>query len=209
MVKIEPIVGPPLISLYNLYPSSSVIGLPAAGFSFRRGDPSDGAERGGDAAARHRHRMDRDVVPGEDRRQSDVFRVRDGDAAGLSGARRPIRELVRAARGHSLGAAGADRAGAGARNAAHRQQSLHPDRHHSADRAVGQERHSDRRSGARAPRQRRQADLRSGGRCRARALSADPDDVVCLHSRRRAARHRQRRRRQRPQIDRHHRVLAA
>ncbi len=33
MVKIEPIVGPPLISLYNLYPSSSVIGLPAAGFS--------------------------------------------------------------------------------------------------------------------------------------------------------------------------------
>jgi hydrophobic/amphiphilic exporter-1 (mainly G- bacteria), HAE1 family len=33
MVKIEPIVGAPLISLYNLYPSSSVIGLPAAGFS--------------------------------------------------------------------------------------------------------------------------------------------------------------------------------
>src|SRR5262249_4495949 len=33
VVKIEPIVGAPLISLYNLYPSSSVIGLPAAGFS--------------------------------------------------------------------------------------------------------------------------------------------------------------------------------
>jgi HAE1 family hydrophobic/amphiphilic exporter-1 len=33
MVKIEPIVGTPLISLYNLYPSSSIIGLPAAGFS--------------------------------------------------------------------------------------------------------------------------------------------------------------------------------
>ena len=32
LVKIEPIVGAPLISLYNLYPSSSVIGLPAAGF---------------------------------------------------------------------------------------------------------------------------------------------------------------------------------
>ena len=207
MVKIQPIVGPPLISLYNLYPSSSVIGLPAAGFSFRRGDPPDGAERGGDAAARHRHRMDRDVVSGEDRRQSDVFRLRDGDAAGLSGARRPIRELVRAARGHPLGAAGADRAGAGAGNAAHRQQSLHPDRHHSAHRAVRQERHSDRRSGARAPRQRRQADPRSGGRRRARPVPADPDDVVCLHSRRRAARGRQRRRRQRPQIDRHHRVL--
>ena len=33
MIKVESIVGAPLISLYNLYPSSSVIGLPAAGFS--------------------------------------------------------------------------------------------------------------------------------------------------------------------------------
>ncbi len=33
MVNIEPVIGPSLISLYNLYPSSSVIGLPAAGFS--------------------------------------------------------------------------------------------------------------------------------------------------------------------------------
>jgi HAE1 family hydrophobic/amphiphilic exporter-1 len=33
LVKIEPIVGAPLISLYNLYPSSSISGLPAAGFS--------------------------------------------------------------------------------------------------------------------------------------------------------------------------------
>ncbi len=33
MIKVEPIVGPPLISLYNLYPSASIIGLPAAGFS--------------------------------------------------------------------------------------------------------------------------------------------------------------------------------
>jgi hydrophobic/amphiphilic exporter-1 (mainly G- bacteria), HAE1 family len=33
MVSIEPVVGVPLISLYNLYPSSSIIGLPAAGFS--------------------------------------------------------------------------------------------------------------------------------------------------------------------------------
>ena len=70
-------------------------------------------------------------------------------AAGLSGARRPIRELVRAALGDPLGAAGAGRSGAGALGAAHRQQSLHPDRHHPADRAVGQERHPDRRGGAR------------------------------------------------------------
>ena len=33
LASIAPAVGAPLISLYNLYPSSSVIGLPAAGFS--------------------------------------------------------------------------------------------------------------------------------------------------------------------------------
>ena len=33
LAKVVPIVGAPLISLYNLYPSSSVIGLPATGFS--------------------------------------------------------------------------------------------------------------------------------------------------------------------------------
>jgi HAE1 family hydrophobic/amphiphilic exporter-1 len=33
IVRVERIVGAPLISLYNLYPSSSISGLPAAGFS--------------------------------------------------------------------------------------------------------------------------------------------------------------------------------
>jgi HAE1 family hydrophobic/amphiphilic exporter-1 len=33
LVKITPSVGAPLISLYNLYPSASVLGLPAPGFS--------------------------------------------------------------------------------------------------------------------------------------------------------------------------------
>jgi HAE1 family hydrophobic/amphiphilic exporter-1 len=33
MIHITPIVGPSLLSLYNLYPSSTVMGLPAAGFS--------------------------------------------------------------------------------------------------------------------------------------------------------------------------------
>jgi HAE1 family hydrophobic/amphiphilic exporter-1 len=33
MVHITPIVGPSLLSLYNLYPSSTILGLPAAGFS--------------------------------------------------------------------------------------------------------------------------------------------------------------------------------
>ena len=39
------------------------------------------------------------------------------------------------------------------------------------------------------------------------AIPADPDDVVRLHPRRRAAGAGDRRRRQRPQVDRHHRVL--
>src|SRR5260221_6332832 len=33
MIYITPIVGPSLLSLYNFYPSSTVMGLPAAGFS--------------------------------------------------------------------------------------------------------------------------------------------------------------------------------
>jgi hydrophobic/amphiphilic exporter-1 (mainly G- bacteria), HAE1 family len=33
LAKVTPVVGTPLISLYNLYPSSTIIGLPAAGFS--------------------------------------------------------------------------------------------------------------------------------------------------------------------------------
>jgi hydrophobic/amphiphilic exporter-1 (mainly G- bacteria), HAE1 family len=33
LLKVTPVVGPPLISLYNLYPSSTIVGLPAAGFS--------------------------------------------------------------------------------------------------------------------------------------------------------------------------------
>ncbi|MGB6754695.1 MAG: multidrug efflux RND transporter permease subunit [Xanthobacteraceae bacterium] len=33
LLKVAPVVGPPLISLYNLYPSSTIVGLPAAGFS--------------------------------------------------------------------------------------------------------------------------------------------------------------------------------
>jgi HAE1 family hydrophobic/amphiphilic exporter-1 len=33
LVKITPVVGPSLLSLYNLYPSSTVLGLPATGFS--------------------------------------------------------------------------------------------------------------------------------------------------------------------------------
>jgi HAE1 family hydrophobic/amphiphilic exporter-1 len=33
VAKITPAVGPSLISLYNLYPSATIIGLPAHGYS--------------------------------------------------------------------------------------------------------------------------------------------------------------------------------
>ena len=61
--------------------------------------------------------------------------------------------------------------------------------------------------GARTARARRQAGPGSGGRSRPGALPSDPDDLVRLHPRRRAAGAGDRRRRQRPQVDRHHRIL--
>src|SRR5436305_9150918 len=33
VARITPAVGPPLISLYNLYPSATIVGLPAQGYS--------------------------------------------------------------------------------------------------------------------------------------------------------------------------------
>jgi hypothetical protein len=49
--------------------------------------------------------MDRHVVSGKDRRQSDLLRVRSCSPAGLLRARRSIRELVPADLGHPGGAA--------------------------------------------------------------------------------------------------------
>ena len=59
----------------------------------------------------------------------------------------------------------------------------------------------------RAARARRQAAAGIRGRGGARAVPADPDDVVRLHPRRGAAGAGDRRRRQRAQVDRHHGVL--
>ena len=147
IAAITPTFGASLISLYNLYPSSSIIGLPASGFS--SGEVNRLMEEN---AARtlppgHGDRMDGDVLSRAGRRPPDVFCFRDGAAADLSGAGRAVRELVCAARGYSVGAAGAGRTGAGPLHSAHRQQSLHADRHYPADRAVGQERHPHRRGG--------------------------------------------------------------
>jgi HAE1 family hydrophobic/amphiphilic exporter-1 len=50
VAKITPAAGPSLISLYNLYPSSTIVGLPAQGYS----SGQSLADRGQDADAGHR-----------------------------------------------------------------------------------------------------------------------------------------------------------
>ena len=51
VAKITPAVGPSLISLYNLYPSATIIGLPATGYSSGQSDDADGGDRREDPAA--------------------------------------------------------------------------------------------------------------------------------------------------------------
>ncbi len=111
VLEITPSVGPSLISLYNLYPSASIIGVQAAGFS--SGDAIKLMEEiaadtlppgtGSDWTALS--------YPGEARRQPDVPGLRAGAAAGLSGARGPVRKLAGAGRRAARGAAVADRPG--------------------------------------------------------------------------------------------------
>ena len=90
VAKITPAVGPSLISLYNLYPSATIIGLPATGYSSGQSMKLMEEIAGKDPAAGHRLRMDGDVVPGEGRRRADLLGVRPRAAAGLSGAGRTI-----------------------------------------------------------------------------------------------------------------------
>ena len=54
LAAIEPTTGPPLISLYNLYPSATVIGIPVQGVSSGRGHAADGADGRAHPSRRHR-----------------------------------------------------------------------------------------------------------------------------------------------------------
>ena len=90
VAKITPAVGPSLISLYNLYPSATIIGLPAAGYSSGQSMTLMEEIRGQDAAAGHGLRVDGDVVPGEGRRRPDLLGVRPCPAAGVPRAGRTI-----------------------------------------------------------------------------------------------------------------------
>ena len=111
LVTITPTVGPSLISLYNLYPAATIIGLQAPGFS------------SGEAIAIMEQIARRTLPPGmgyewtamsyQEKLVANqmyvVFAL--GAALGLSGARRPVRELAGAALGAACRAARAYRPG--------------------------------------------------------------------------------------------------
>ena len=153
LASIQTVAGPSVISLYNLYPGSDRHHRDRARLQLRPGHRAAGADRQGHAAARHRLRMDGDVLPGEGGRQSDLHHLRPEPAARVPRACRPVRELDRAGDRHRFGAAGAARHRGGAVGAGRRQQPLHPDRPHPAHRAIEQECDPYRRVRARAAHQ--------------------------------------------------------
>ncbi len=109
------------------------------------GDRDHGEARRRDAAGRLQLRMDDARLPAAARRQHGDLRVRAGGRVRVPGAGRAIREPDAAARRHP------DRADVPGRGDHRRgaarpgQQHPHPGGLHRADRACGQERHSDRR----------------------------------------------------------------
>ena len=184
VLTITPSVGPSLISLYNLYPSASIVGVQASGFS--SGDaiklmeavaadtlpPGTGAEW---TALSFQEKLVGNqmylvfalalllvylVLAGQYESWFAPVAVLLAAPLSLIG---PVSVLLGLNIDNNLYVA---------------------DRADPADRAVGQERDPDRRGGARAA-CRGQADRRGGDRGGARALPPDPDDVVRLHPRRR------------------------
>ncbi len=129
--------------------------LAGAGLQLGPGARHHGPGRRSGASEGDRLRLDRDVLPGKGGRQPDLLHLRLRDPARLSRPRRTIRELDPALRRDPRRAAGAawNRRRPQLRGLG--QQSLHPDRHHPADRSRQQERHPHRRirppaAGARA-----------------------------------------------------------
>ena len=111
LVDVKEVQGPSLISLYNLYPSATIVGSAAPGFS--SGQALDIMEQIGAHVlpTGTRLRVDGDVLPGKAGRLADLLRVRPRAAPRLFRSRRPVRELDPAARGDPRGAARAARHG--------------------------------------------------------------------------------------------------
>ena len=75
LAELQPGPGPPLISLYNLYPSAAIVGSPARASAPARRIALMDEIANTHPAAGHGLRMDRDVLPGEHRRQPDLLYV--------------------------------------------------------------------------------------------------------------------------------------
>ena len=145
VVEVSEVTGPPLISLYNLYPTATVVGSPAPGFS--SGQALDIMDQVGAQSLPKGTGFDWTAMSFQEKQvgSTDLLHLRLRDPDGLSGARRTIRELDPAFRRAPRRAAGAARHGRRPQPRRRGQQSLHPDRHHPADRARQQERHPHRR----------------------------------------------------------------
>ena len=207
VATITPSVGPSLISLYNLYPSATVIGLPAAGYS------------SGQSMSLMEEIAAKTLPPGtgyEWTAMSYQEKAVGGQIYWAFGLALLLVYLVLAGQYESwyapisvilavpLSLLGPMLVLSGLRidNNLYTQIGII-----LLIALVRQERDPDRRGRARTAWARRQAAAGIRGRGGAGAVPADPDDVLCLHPRRGAAGAGDRRRRQRPQIDRHHRVL--
>ncbi len=203
MVKITPSVGPSLLSLYNLYPSSTVVGLPASGFS------------SGEAMTLMEQIATKLLPPGagyEWTAMSYQEKLVGNQIYYIFALAMLLVYLVLAGQYESwfmpvavLLAVPLSLVGpvAALKGLGHRQQSLYADRPRAAHCALSQECHPDRGGGARAARVRRQADPGGCAGGGARPLPSHPDDFVCLHPQRGAAGARHRGRRQCAQIARH------
>ena len=82
--------GPSLISLYNLFPTATINGSAAAGFSSGPGPGCDGEAGCQEAGQRNGARVDGHVLPGKAGGQLDLLHLRPGGAARLFRAGRPV-----------------------------------------------------------------------------------------------------------------------
>ena len=203
LASIKTVAGPSVISLYNLYPAATVITATAQGASSGEGIGL-------------LEQIAKDTLPPGTGYEWTAMSYQEKEVGNqiyiIYGLSLLLVYLVLAGQyeswiapgdRHPFGAAGAARHRGGVAGARRRQQPLHPDRPHPAHRAVEQECHPHRRVRARAAHQGGPRHSHRRGRGRALALPPDPDDLVRLHSRRRAAGARQRRRRQCAEVDRH------
>ena len=202
VVDIKEVQGPPLISLYNLYPSATVVGSAAPGFS--SGQALDIMDQIGAQALPNGTGYEWTAMSYQEKAVGSQIYFVFGLAVllvyfVLAGQYESwILPLVR----DPLRAARPDRNGRRADRSRRRQQSLHADRPHPSDRARQQERDPGR--GICAPKTGRgDGDRRCGGRRSAAQVPAHSHDLLRLHSGRLSARHCDRRGRRRAPVDRH------